>query len=290
MLSALVLLCGSCAPPRSSHIVIGAKNFTEQVVLGELLAQEIEASGGGKVERRFWLAGSYLCQQALISDRIDGYVEYTGTALTAILKQPLPKPGTCDEACVHAKVAKLYEERYGVREGPGLGFEDTFAMVVRAEDAQRLGLRTISDVAKVNPPMRLGVGYEFAERPDGLQGLSSTYGLHFAGSPRTMELGLLYRALEAKQVDIVAGNSTDGAIRAHGFVALVDDRHYFPPYEAVPLVREDSLKRWPQIRVAMKKLAGKVSDEDMRAMNLAVESEHRDVTEVVREFRARKGL
>ncbi|HEV2576255.1 MAG TPA: glycine betaine ABC transporter substrate-binding protein [Acidobacteriaceae bacterium] len=286
----MALLCGSCAPPRSSHIVIGAKNFTEQVVLGELLAQEIEASGGGKVERRFWLAGSYLCQQALISDRIDAYVEYTGTALTAILKQPLPKPGTCDEACVHARVAELYEQRYGVRVGPGLGFEDTFAMVMRADDAQRLGLRTISDVAKVNPPMRLGVGYEFAERPDGLRGLSAAYGLHFTGPPRTMELGLLYRALAAKQVDIVAGNSTDGAIKSHGFVALADDRHYFPPYEAVPLVREDSLKRWPQIGVAMEKLAGKVSDEDMRAMNLAVESEHRDVAEVVREFRERKGL
>jgi osmoprotectant transport system substrate-binding protein len=270
--------------------VIGAKNFTEQVVLGELLAQEIEASGAGKVERRFWLAGSYLCQQALISDRIDGYVEYTGTALTAILKQPLPKPGTCDEACVHAVVARLYEQRYSVRVGPGLGFEDTFAMVVRGDDARRLGLRTISDVERVTPPMRLGVGYEFAERPDGLRGLSAAYGLKFEGSPRTMELGLLYRALQARQVGIVAGNSTDGAIKAHGFVALEDDRHYFPPYEAVPLVREDSLRRWPQIGVAMQRLAGKVSDEDMRAMNLAVESEHRDVAEVVREFRARKGL
>jgi osmoprotectant transport system substrate-binding protein len=138
--------------------------------------------------------------------------------------------------------------------------------------------------------MRLGVGYEFAERPDGLRGLSAAYGLKFDGSPRTMELGLLYRALQTRQVDIVAGNSTDGAIKAHGFVALVDDRHYFPPYEAVPLVREDSLKRWPQIGVAIERLAGKVSDEDMRAMNLAVESEHRDVAEVVREFRARKGL
>ena len=280
----------ACAPPRSSHIVIGAKNFTEQVVLGELLAQEIEASGGGKVERRFWLAGSYLCQQALISDRIDGYVEYTGTALTAILKQPLPKTGTCDEACVHAQVAQLYEQRYRVRVGPGLGFEDSFAMVVRGEDAQRLGLRTISDIAKVKPPMRLGVGYEFAERPDGLRGLSAAYGLKFDGPPRTMELGLLYRALESKQVDIVAGNSTDGAIKAHGFVSLEDDRHYFPPYEAVPLMREESLKRWPQIGAAMQRLAGKISDEDMRAMNLAVESQHRDVRDVVREFRAGKGL
>src|SRR6201996_304736 len=127
--TAMLLMLSACAPPRSSHIVIGAKNFTEQVVLGELLAQEIEASSGGKVERRFWLAGSYLCQQALVSNRIDAYVEYTGTALTAILKQPLPQPGTCDETCVHAQVARLYDQRYQVREGPGLGFEDTFAMV-----------------------------------------------------------------------------------------------------------------------------------------------------------------
>jgi osmoprotectant transport system substrate-binding protein len=286
---ALVMLV-ACAPPRSSHVVIGAKNFTEQVVLGELLAQEIEAAGGGKVERRFWLAGSYLCQQALISDRIDGYVEYTGTALTAILKQPLPKPGTCDEACVRATVGRLYAQRYDVRVGPGLGFQDTFAMVVRGDDAKRLGLRTISDVAKAQPPMRLGVGYEFAERPDGLRGMSNAYGLHFDGPPRTMELGLLYRALASHQVDIVAGNSTDAAIQSMGLVALEDDKHYFPPYEAVPLVREDSLKRWPQIGVAMQRLAGKVSEEDMRAMNLAVEEQHRDVAEVVRAFRKKKGL
>jgi osmoprotectant transport system substrate-binding protein len=296
-----LLLLTACAPPRSSHIVIGAKNFTEQVVLGELLAQEIEASGGRPVERRFWLAGSYLCQQALVSDRIDAYVEYTGTALTAILKQPLPQPGTCDEACVHAKVAQLYAQRYKVSVGPGLGFEDTFAMVVRGDDARRLGLKTISDVARLQQPTshnrdvghpisRLGVGYEFAERPDGLPGLSAAYGLHFEGSPRTMELGLLYRALAARQVDIVAGNSTDSAIKALDFVALEDDKHYFPPYEAVPLVREDSLRRWPQIGVAMERLAGKVNAEEMRAMNLEVESQHRDVGEVVREFRARKGL
>jgi osmoprotectant transport system substrate-binding protein len=276
----------ACAPPRSSHIVIGAKDFTEQVVLGELLAQEIEASGGGPVERRFWLAGSYLCQQALVSDRIDGYVEYTGTALTAILKQPLDR----DAARVDATVSRLYEQRYQVRVGPGLGFEDTFAMVVRGADARQLHLKTISDVDAYAPKWRLGVGYEFAERPDGLRGLSAAYGLRFAGDPRTMELGLLYRSLAARQVDIVAGNSTDGAIRALDFVALEDDRHYFPPYEAVPLVREDSLRRWPQIGVAMQRLAGKVSADEMRAMNLAVDGEHRDVGEVVHEFRAKKGL
>jgi osmoprotectant transport system substrate-binding protein len=281
--------------------VIGAKDFTEQVVLGELLAQEIEASGGGTVERRFWLAGSYLCQQALVSDRIDGYVEYTGTALTAILKQPLDR----DATRVDSTVTRLYEQRYQVRVGPGLGFEDTFAMVVRGDDARMYELKTISDVVRLQAPgsenpdpghpdrspiARLGVGYEFAERPDGLRGLSAAYGLHFAGEPRTMELGLLYRSLAAHQVDIVAGNSTDGAIRALDFVALEDDRHYFPPYEAVPLVREDSLRRWPQIGVAMQRLAGTVSADEMRSMNLAVDGQHRDVAEVVREFRAKKGL
>jgi osmoprotectant transport system substrate-binding protein len=273
--------------------VIGAKDFTEQVVLGELLAQEIEATGAGPVERRFWLAGSYLCQQALVSGRIDGYVEYTGTALTAILKQPLDR----DAAQVDATVARLYERRYSVHMGPPLGFEDTFAMVVRGADARRLNLRAISDVVRVNtsagpkPPIaRLGVGYEFAERPDGLSGLSTAYGLKFAGDPRTMELGLLYRSLAADQVDIVAGNSTDGAIKALDFVALTDDKHYFPPYEAVPLIREDALRRWPQIGVAMQRLAGKVSADEMRAMNLAVETEHQDVGDVVRAFRKTKGL
>lgn len=279
-----------CAPPRSSRIVIGAKNFTEQVVLGELLAQEIEAATGERVDRRFYLAGSYICNQALVSGRIDGYVEYTGTALTAILKQPLPPVGERDEATVWRRVRDLYASQYGVRVGRGLGFEDTFAMVVRGEDARRLGLRTISDAAKVAPEWRLGVGYEFEERPDGLRGLEAAYGLRFREAPRVMDLGLLYRALAAGQVDMVAGNSTDGPIRAMGAVVLVDDRHYFPPYEAVPLVREDSIRRHPGIAVAMERLAGKVSAEDVREMNYAVDSEHKDVAEVVREFRRKKGL
>ncbi len=285
----LLALC-ACAPPRSSRIVVGAKNFTEQVVLGELVAQEIEAVTGQRVERRFYLAGSYLCQQALVSGRIDAYVEYTGTALTAILKQPLPPPGQRDAARVFAEVSHLYEQRYGVKVEPGLGFEDTFAMVVRGADAQRLALKTISDAVKIAPQWRLGVGYEFESRPDGLPGLSAAYGLKFAGPPRTMDLGLLYRALSAGQVDMVAGNSTDGPIRALGFQVLADDRHYFPPYEAVPLVREDSLRRWPAIQVAMDRLAGKVSAEEVQAMNDAVDGQHRDVGDVVRDFRKGKGL
>jgi osmoprotectant transport system substrate-binding protein len=288
----VVLCCGllGCAPPRSSRVAIGAKNFTEQVVLGELLAQEIEAVTGQPVERRFYLAGSYICQQALVSGRIDGYVEYTGTALTAILKQPLPPVGQRDRAKVFETVQRLYEQRYKVRVEPGLGFENTFAMVVRGSDAERLGVKTISDAVPHAHGMKLGVGYEFEERPDGLRGLEAAYGLRFAEAPRTMDLGLLYRALSSGQVDMVAGNSTDGPIRALHLVALEDDRHYFPPYEAVPLVREDSLKRHPGIRVAMDRLAGKVTADEIRAMNDAVDGQHRDVAEVVREFRRSKGL
>ena len=279
----------ACAPPRFDRPVIGAKNFTEQVVLGELLAQHIEARTGLKVERRFYLAGSYIAQQAMLSGRVDAYVEYTGTALTAILKQPpvrLPNPAQ-NEAASLATVQRLYRERYGIVATEPLGFENTFAMIVR-QDAG--ALTTLSQAASLTANWRLGVGYEFEERPDGLHGLQAAYGLRFAGAPRTMDLGLLYRALAAHQVDMIAGNSTDGPIAAEHLKVLADDRHYFPPYQAVPLVREAALARWPQLRPALADLAGKVTAEDMRAMNEAVDGEHRDVAEVVRAFRLRHGL
>jgi osmoprotectant transport system substrate-binding protein len=275
-----------CSPPRPDHPVIGAKNFTEQVVLGELLAQEIEARSNLKVDRRFYLAGSYICQQALVSGHIDAYVEYTGTALTAILKQPVDR----DPPRVLDTVRRLYEAKYGVSVSEPLGFENTFAMVIRGEDARRLGLETLSQAARYAPQWRLGVGYEFEQRPDGLPGLSAAYGLRFADSPRTMDLGLLYRALNARQVDMIAANSTDGPIQAFGMRVLEDDRHYFPPYQAVPLVRDEALERWPQMRAAIGALAGKVSGDDMRAMNEAIDGQHRDVAEVVMEFRRRKQL
>lgn len=286
LLMACCLVALGCAPPRGSRVVIGAKNFTEQVIAGELLAQEIEAVGHKRVERRFYLAGSYICQQALVGGRIDAYVEYTGTALTAILKQPVDR----DAGRVLATIRDLYAKRYQIRVEAPLGFEDTFAMVVRGDDAKRLGLRTLSDAVPHAADWKLGVGYEFEERPDGLRGMSAAYGLRFAGAPRVMDLGLLYRSLSARQVDIVAGNSTDGSIQALGFTALVDDRHYFPPYEAVPLVREESIREHSEIQVAMDRLAGRVSAEEMRAMNEAVDGKHRDAGEVVREFRGRKGL
>jgi osmoprotectant transport system substrate-binding protein len=276
----------SCSPPRPDHPVIGAKNFTEQVVLGELLAQEIEAKTHLKVERRFYLAGSYICHQALIAGRIDAYVEYTGTALTAILKQPLDR----NPQAVLDTVRRLYAGKYSVTVGPPLGFENTFAMVIRSDDARRLHLFKLSQAAQYAPQWRLGVGYEFEQRPDGLPGLSAAYGLHFAGPPRTMDLGLLYRALNAHQVDMIAANSTDGPIQAYSLTVLDDDRHYFPPYQAVPLVRDDALRRWPQIQSALDALAGRISAADMRAMNQAVDGEHRDPAEVVSAFRKSKGL
>jgi osmoprotectant transport system substrate-binding protein len=279
-------LAAGCSPPRPNHPVIGAKNFTEQVVLGELLAQEIESKSEVDVERRFYLAGSYICNQALTAGRIDAYVEYTGTALTAILKQPVDR----DPQRVLATVRDLYQSKYQITTGPPLGFENTFAMVIRGDDARRLHLSTLSQAAEYTPQWRLGVGYEFEERPDGLAGLESAYGLMFAGSPRTMDLGLLYRALDAHQVDMIAANSTDGPIETLGLTVLEDDKHYFPPYQAVPLVRDQALQSWPEIGDAMRALAGKITAKDMRAMNKAVDGDHRDPADVVRDFRRSKGL
>jgi osmoprotectant transport system substrate-binding protein len=289
IVTAAIVVCAlltSCSPPRSGHPVIGAKNFTEQVILGELLAQEIEAKSDLKVERRFYLAGSYICQQALVAGRIDAYVEYTGTALTAILKQPVDR----DPESVLRTVRQIYASRYGIIVAEPLGFENTFAMVIRGDDARRLRLTTLSEAANYTSKWHLGVGYEFEQRPDGLPGLSNAYGLRFASAPRTMDLGLLYRALVNHQVDMIAANSTDGQIEALGLTVLQDDEHYFPPYQAVPLVRSDALKRWPQIQSALIALAGKVTAEDVRAMNQAVDGQHRDPAEVVREFRIRKAL
>jgi osmoprotectant transport system substrate-binding protein len=275
----------ACDPPHGSRIVIGAKNFTEQVILGELLAQEIEATGE-MVDRRFYLAGSYIAHQALVAGRIDAYVEYTGTALTSVLKQPLDH----DPDRVLATVRRIYAEKYAVRVQPSLGFENTFAMVLRGEDADRLRVTKLSDLSQAAPTLRLGVGYEFEERPDGLHGMDNAYGLRFAGTPRIMDLGLLYRALGSNQVDVISGNSTDGQITAMNLRVLADDRHYFPPYQAVPLVREETLRAHPKMRAALDRLTGRVSETEMQAMNHAVEGDHRDPAEVVREFRQTHGL
>jgi osmoprotectant transport system substrate-binding protein len=286
LLAASALLLLSCSYSRSDRIVIGSKNFTESLVLGELIAQQIEAHTQLKVERRFYLAGTYICHQALLAGRIDIYPEYTGTALTAILKQ---KP-VSDREQVYARVKNEYENRFGLTLGPAFGFNDTFAMEIRGNDARRLHIKTLSQAVPFTPQWRAGFGYEFMERPDGYKGLVAAYGLHFAGQPRIMDLGLLARALKDRQIDIAAGNATDGLIPAVDLFVLEDDRHYFPPYEAVPVIRRDTRSRHPEVASALASLAGKISDQEMQQLNYAVDGERRDVREVAHEFLRRKGL
>jgi len=283
---ALLTVLLSCGPPRENRIVIGSKNFTEQLVLGEIIAQQIEDKTHLPVERRFYLAGSYICHQAILGGRIDIYPEYTGTALTAILKQ---QPSSNPEQ-VYNQVKTEYARQFNLEVGKTFGFNDTFAIEIRGEDARRLGLKTLSQAPAYTPKWRAGFGYEFMERPDGYKGLAATYGLRFAEAPRIMDLGLLARALKDKQVDLAAGNTTDGLIPALDLFVLEDDKHYFPPYEAVPIIRQEMLAHHPEVGQALNELAGRISDDDMRQLNYAVDGQHRDVKQVVRQFLSKKGL
>ena len=285
-LSLLLVSAVSCAPSHSNRVVVGSKNFTESFILGELIAQQIEQHSNLKVERRFYLAGTYICQQAVLSGRIDIYPEYTGTALTAVLKES----ASGDRKDVYQRVKSEYERRFGLTLGPEFGFNDTFAMEIRGEDARRLGLKTLSEAAAYAPHWRAGFGYEFMERPDGYEGLIKTYGLHFAERPRIMDLGLLARALKERQIDFAGGNATDGLIPALDLFVLADDRHYFPPYEAVPVVRQQLLKAHPELVPVLDALSNTISDSEMQQMNYAVDGQHRDPREVVREFLRNKNL
>jgi osmoprotectant transport system substrate-binding protein len=293
ILLSTVCLVPACKEPQRSVIVIGSKFFTEQVILAELLAQHIEARTGIPVERKTNLGGTLLVHKALLAGQIDLYVEYTGTALTTILGEPLDRSNPADNNTsnpVYPRVKQLYAQRFSLELTEPLGFENTFAMVIRGEDAQNLHVHTISDIARYAPRWRVGVGYEFLERPDGFRGWTDSYNLHFADTPRVMDLGLIYRALVDRQVDLVAGNSTDGLIDALNLVALEDDRHYFPRYDAVPIIRKSTLDRFPQLRATLKELGGKISESDIRKMNYAVDVLHQDAVGVVREFRLSKGL
>ncbi|MEK6410457.1 MAG: glycine betaine ABC transporter substrate-binding protein [Acidobacteriota bacterium] len=263
------------------RVAVGSKDFTEQVILGELIAQTIEARTDLRVERRFELGGD-LCHRGLLAGEIDTYVEYTGTAFTAILKHPpISDPGE-----VYNQVKHDYESRFNLEWLEPLGFNNTFAILVRGEDARRLNLKTISDAARYAPRWRAGFGQDFMSREDGYPGFARTYGLKFSEPPREMDLSLTYRALAGGQVDLIAGNSTDGVIDKLGLYQLEDDRRYFPPYEAAAVVRRETLERYPQLGEAINSLAGKITNEQMRKLNYAVDGEKRDVKEVVREFLA----
>ena len=286
LLVAAIFASLACEPSHSDRIVVGSKNFTESFILGELIAQQIETHTNLKVERRFYLAGTYICQQAILSGRIDVYPEYTGTALTAVLKQK----ASSDKVDVYRRVKEEYERRFDLTLEPAFGFNDTFAMEIRGKDARRLHVQTLSQAAQFSPQWRAGFGYEFMERPDGYPGLAAAYGLHFAEQPRIMDLGLLARALQSHQIDFAGGNATDGLIPALDLFALEDDRHYFPPYEAAPVIREQTLRQHPEIGPALAALANTISDSEMQRMNYAVDGQHRDTQEVVRDFLKTKKL
>ena len=282
----LALLLPCCAPSHANRVVIGSKNFTESLMLGELLAQMVEARTQLKVDRRFYLAGTYICQQAMLAGRIDIYPEYTGTALTAILQQKVAG----DRAGVYQRVKSEYETHLGLTVSPPFGFNDTFAMEIRGDDARRWNLRTLSQASAFAPQWRAGFGYEFMERPDGYAGLAGAYGLRFAAPPRVMDLGLLAPALKDHQIDIAAGNATDGLIPALDLFVLEDDRHYFPPYEAVAVIRQQTLQQHPEVGEAIAELGGKISDQEMQKLNYALDGQRRDAKDVAHDFLRSKGL
>lgn len=277
-LACIFVALSSCSS--GDRIVVGSKNFTEQMILGEMLAQQIERKTDLKVDRRLYLGGTLICHEALINGQIDTYVEYTGTGLTAVLKEP----PSSDAARVYDAVKTAYKSRFLVEWTEPLGFNNTFAIIVRKSDADQMNIKTISGSAPFTRNWTAGFGYEFIERQDGYPGLSKTYNLQFPKPPRVMDLGLTYKALAERQIDFIAGNSTDGLISKLGLVVLEDDKHYFPPYDAVPLVRQQTIEKHPEVREALRALGGKISEEEMRQMNYALDGEHRDVKQVVREF------
>jgi osmoprotectant transport system permease protein len=278
---AVLALAGSAAvAARSSGvIVVGSKNFTEQLILGEIVAQTIERETGLPVQRRLNLGGTLICDRALLAGDLDVYVEYTGTALTAIFH----RPPSNDQAIVLNTVRHLYADS-GRTLLPPLGFDNTFAILVRGSDARENGLRTIDDVARMAPHWRAGFGYEFLERPDGYPGLAKTYGLAFRSLPQVMDLTLTYRALASGQVDLIAGDATAGLITSLDLVQLEDNRHYFPPYDAVPVAHASTLLRYPQVRKALEGLAGRISPAAMREMNHAADAQRENPADVARRF------
>ncbi len=276
-----LLVSGAAAQRGGGAVIVGSKNFTEQLILGELLAQTIERDAKLTVDRRLNLGGTLICDRALLTGDIDLYVEYTGTALTAVFHQPV----NTDPPAVFAAVRDFYA-RTGRTLLPPLGFNNTFAILVRGADARSLGLHTIDEAARESARWRAGFGYEFVERPDGFPGLAKAYGFRFPAPPRVMDLTLSYRALASGQVDMIAGDATAGLIKGLDLVQLEDTRHYFPPYDAAIVARAGTLLRYPEVRAALDRLSGRISAADMRAMNYAADVEHRDIAAIARDFLA----
>jgi len=280
IVAGLIALALGCGCSRSRPIVVGSKNFTEQLVLGEILAQQLERRLGQKVERKLNLGGTLVAHQALVNGAIDLYPEYTGTALTAVLKLPLSP----DRARVLDQVRGEYGKRWRLEWMAPFGFDNSFAMVIRGDEARRSSLHTLSEAARQKKGWVMGVGYEFLQRPDGFNGLVRAYRLDIKGEVKTMDLGLLYRALDERQVDMIAASATDGMLSVLDVTVLQDDKHYFPPYEASAVVRMDSLASRPGMREALEALDGKLTNRAMQKLNYEVDGKHRPLAEVAQEF------
>jgi osmoprotectant transport system substrate-binding protein len=278
LLAALSLLALLCSCSRTNAIVVGSKNFTEQLILGEIAAQQLERKLHVQVERKLYLGGTLLAHEAIVHGDIDIYPEYTGTAGSVILKQSVPD----DTVRAYMAVKDEYLERFHLVWLPPLGFNDTFAMVVRTIDAQRLRAPDLSSAAA--RPWRLAIGFEFLTRPDGLQRLNKTYSIPFNGTPKSMDLGLLYQALRQKSVDMAAANSTDAPLTDPSFTVLKDDKKAFPPYTACYVARQQLLEQQPNVRWALTLLQGRIADETMRNLNRRVEIDHQPVEKVARDF------
>jgi osmoprotectant transport system substrate-binding protein len=273
--AALLTGCGA-----RTHIVVGSKNFTEQLILGEIIAQHIEARTHQPVERKLDLGGTLLAHQALLAKDIDLYPEYTGTAFTNVLK----RSGVTDPAVVLEQVRAEYSKGFHLDFLDPLGFDNSFAMTIRGEDARARHLQTLSDAAADPMGFTLGAGYEFLTRPDAYGALNRAYSIKWTSAPKSMDLGLLYQALEQKQVSMAAANTTDGLLNKLDVTVLQDDKHVFPPYQACIVVRQESLAAYPNLRAILSELSGKISDKEMRAMNYAVDAEHRPARDVARDF------
>jgi glycine betaine/choline ABC-type transport system substrate-binding protein len=282
VLIGLVAVLAQARTAAGPFVTIGSKNFTEQVILGELLAQAIEAEGGVAVVRKLSLGGTFICDRGVRTGELDAYVEYTGTAVSAVFHEEVPR----DSRQAFDRARELYA-RGGITARDPLGFNNTFAILVRSRDAAARGLKTIEDLRAVQGNWTPGFGHEFLQREDGYPGLIRTYGLDFASQPRAMELSLIYPALAGGQVDVIAGDATSALIDAMHLTQLEDNRHYFPPYDAIPVVRTSTLLRYPEVGRAIARLSGRISNLDMRAMNAAVDLQHRDARQVAREFLSR---
>ena len=286
LLVAAAAAAGTWAAATGQHrdrvVRVGSKNFTEQIILGEIVAQQLERATDLDIQRRLNLGGTFIADRAVRSGDIDVYVEYTGTADAAVFKNPVDT----DPVKVFERVKAQYAAG-GLALLPPLGFENTFAILVRGEDARRYTLRTIEDAAPRARQWQAGFGYEFLQRADGYPGLSRAYALSFAEPPRAMDLSLIYRALAQRQVDLIAGDATSGLVSAYDLVMLEDNRRYFPPYDAAIVARSAVLLRSPEVRAALEALSGRITIDDMRRMNEAVDVKRRDPAAVARDFLAR---